>query len=64
MEKTSTMQLRDKVIGKIRDELRSVDEQLESYIPEAAILDGSSLTIRIALDEFTTVHADFKHIAT
>lgn len=56
-------ELREKVIERIRDELRKVDAAMGDYVPEAAILEGSSLTIRIALDEITTVHADFVHPA-
>ena len=59
----SSAEIREKVIERIRDELRKVDEAIGDYVPEAVILEGSSLTIRIALDEITTVHADFVHLA-
>lgn len=60
---TNTLEIHKELVRRIRAELHKVDEQLETYIPEAVLLEGSSLTIRISLDELTTVHADFKHIA-
>lgn len=60
---SNEQQMRDGVIKRIREELRKVYESLETYVPEAVILEGSSLTIRIALSEITTVHCDFEHMA-
>ena len=63
MAAANALEIRKEIVNRIRDELHKADEQLETYIPEAVLLEGSSLTIRIALDEVKTVHADFKHIA-
>ena len=60
---SNEQQMRDGVIKRIREELRKVYESLETYVPEAVILEGSSLTIRIALSEITTVQCDFEHMA-
>lgn len=59
----NTAEMRDGAIKHIREELGKVDKALETYVPEAVLLEGSSLTIRIAFEEFTTVDADFRHLA-
>ena len=60
---SNVMQMRDGVIERIREELRKVGESLDTYVPEAVILQGSKLTIEISLDAPTMVRADFVHLA-
>ncbi|MBQ9020845.1 MAG: hypothetical protein IJ113_02360 [Eggerthellaceae bacterium] len=62
MDITMTQDVREKVINSIKTELQSVIDNMDSYIPNAIILEGASFFVQIDPLNFTTVKTSFEHL--
>ena len=62
MDVNMTAKTRQKVVDTIRGELQSVIDNMESYIPDAIILEGATFVVEVDTLHFTKVKTNFEHL--